>query len=462
MQSYEVRSLERARNAAVILRRVLGDSGVEKPRLSAAQETVARLMGHADWNALVRQVRDTPIEGIDNCDLGELSGEMARRLSHQTAVLASRHGVDGDQALAILAAARPTGRMPAPGEDDLPYGASTHVRPTPALLGIALTAEDLILREQLLGINRDLDAAMRGYLRLVPEIHLGYVPAVHDPEALQQKLEDGAARGRQRDGSSDVAERTRLWDALLSNQDNLACVAAFDAAAQDATNRLWQAIQALGQAPILAPTTRFQVDLQRGFLKERSGSFRDHRAKLEPAHWITMAHSRFGSWTGGPDLEWDARTWVDVRLALRRSFLDAGWAPVGQPWVVSYRLGSGPVCFLPVRAPTAAEAVAWAFASVVAAYRGLHHDEKIAMRIVQVQGLDGRADTAQAVEGAMNTPIMRSPLVQGIRLTAAARPGLKDYVIAMQEDRGVVKPILHWVTRMVGDTNAHQTSLPMA
>jgi hypothetical protein len=46
---YTLRSMTRARNTASRLRDVMGELGLEVPKLTTAQETVARLMGHGSW-----------------------------------------------------------------------------------------------------------------------------------------------------------------------------------------------------------------------------------------------------------------------------------------------------------------------------------------------------------------------------------------------------------------------------
>jgi len=414
---YTLRSMTRARNAASRLREVMGELGLEVPKLSAAQETVARLMGHGSWSALARQVAQAPEEGVEDCDLGIITEERQARRAHQIRTLAERHSAGGINAEAILDHVKPTGRQPQRSPS-----IREHLLPSLYRLGLRLSAEDLKLREDVLRPLREFDTAARALMRLVPIEQLRYdaLAANHD---IAKIIRGRAAHGG---GRLSLPMEDELWQAALEPQ-RLERARQLDAVAWNAARRSWDAVSQLGAAPYLAPVDRFTLRLARELGPTEWGESRNFRNPLEREPWVQLDHDV--SLFPGHDLEWEASRWLDLRIGARRAFLDAGWRPEGAVWMVSFRAARGEIETMPVLASTPAAAVAWTAAARIAACRMAYPDYIPSIRIVRIEGRGGACDVAQAVAGALESSIWNSLLIGAARLTADARPREKPAAV---------------------------------
>jgi hypothetical protein len=409
---YTVRSITRAKNVAETLSGELEKFGFDRPALSAAQETAARLMGHADWQALIRQATTNPAEGIEDFELVQHRADPEQRRIHQIRVLAERHAVPPGFAPCILDAVRPTGRLIAERKPE--YDATSGLPP--------LDGEDVILASAITTLSEEFDAMARQILRIIPVrgygIQLGITPR---NRSWADYVDKGLtfARGKDTDHINQTrGEEISLWEraAAPGHIDELAHL---DGRAYAAADRLWEVAQGLGPVPHLLPVTKFRLQLQRELSPAGSNcTMRSHRSPIEAEPWIELGHSIRTRW-GGVDIEANASRWVRTRLATRRAFLDAGWRPEGRVWMVSWRVGDDQMESNPVLAADAASAIAWATASAVAARRierfDLSHQK---VRVAYVEDADGGADLEKAVYEASQHPIWSSPLLDGVKLRA--------------------------------------------
>lgn len=437
MTPFSLRSLTRARNAADMLRDALGAAGLETPKLSTAQETVARLMGHRDWNALVGQVSSSPVEGVEDRDLGLLDAELLGRRDHQIEVLRDRHAATESQARSILAAVRPTGRDD--NSDDLADGKNW---PDLGKLGLRLTDTDRVLRAEFVRQIKEFDGAARGLLRILPEpgiYQATIMPGSHRQAADEPIFPKLGLRYHF------AARNQRPKEALLWKEAMTPCRLAeanrLDRIIHGATRQVWELVLGLGAAPFLMPIERFTLKLQRSLhpYPKQARRARDYFSPIERESviWVDHPNRELGGHHG---LEWEADRWLDLVLGARRAFLDAGWSGEGEPWLVSFRIGGGAVETRAVAAPDAADAVLWVASAIVATQR-MHSLTRYGnIRITRVQSLSGLADVSSAVERAAAKALWRTPLIGGVILKAApSRKPISRFNVASEGDLRIAR-----------------------
>lgn len=369
-------------------------------KLSRSQELIARLMGYDDWSELKHLTRTEPGVGIPDQMLPPRLA--TKRRKYQEKLLAEEFGVESWGTSSLLRALSPTGEV-----TGLDF-------PLIQKLGLRLTDEDLAWHEKSMRLVRQFDSEIRPLYGMSRDPHnaltqvslQNHVPGKRKLRNRQPTRAEDIVRNVLQsfpDGSSPTAEALQE----LENRAERACKVFFELDAR---------IRDLGMAPMLAAVDWVFLKLFRAHV---SGG-KEFYTALAPEPWLHIGFD-LPHFCFSPGNEWGASRALALQLALRREFLDAGWSPEGDPWVVTFREGNSSKEEMTVTAASAGNAFAW-----VAAARGAIRIAKGqspgVISLVSALGQDGAADPEQTLLEAQGAAIVkRGKLVEGSRLRIRGR-----------------------------------------
>lgn len=369
-------------------------------KLSRSQEIIARLMGYDDWSELKQLTRTEPGSGIPDQMLPPRFA--TKRRKYQEKLLAEELGVDSWGTSSLLRALSPTGEVTGL---DLPLIQK---------LGLRLTDEDLAWHESSMTLVRQFDGEIRplygmsrDHQNALTQVSLqNHVPGRRTLRNRQPTKAGDIVRNVLQsfpDGFSPTAEAL----VEIENRAQRACKAFFELDAR---------IRDLGTAPMLAAVDWVFLKLFRSHVS----ADKEFYTALSSEPWLHIGFD-LPHFCFNPENEWGASKALALQLALRREFLDAGWSPEGNPWVVTFREGSSSKEEIEVSATSAGNAFAW-----VAAARGAIRIAKGqaagVISLVSAHGKDGLADPEQTLLEARGTAVVtRGKLVEGSRLRTRGR-----------------------------------------
>ena len=369
-------------------------------KLSRSQEIVARLMGYDNWAELQHLTRTEPERGVPDQMLPPRLAK--KRQKFQEELLADELDVDSCCTFSLLRALSPTGE--AAGLD----------LPLIKKLGLRLAADDLTWHEESMKLVRQFDAAIRPLYGMSRDPHnapthisvQNYVAGRREMQNRQATKPEDIVRYVLRsfpEGCPPTSEAL----VQIENCARDACAAFF---------ALDERIRALGDIPMLATVDWVFLKLFRAHV---SGA-KDYYTALSPEPYLHIGFD-LPNFFFNPENEWGASKALALQLALRREFLDAGWSPEGDPWVVTFREGNSSKEEVTVSAMSAGAAFAWAAAArgAIRIAKGQSHR---VISLVAVRGSGGDADPERVVNEARDTAVVkRGKLVDGSRIRTRCR-----------------------------------------